>query len=38
MGMGLSDLAMAIEILARIEKRGGAHRLPERLRVPPRLT
>ena len=38
MGMGLSDLAMAIEILARIEKRGGAHKLPERLRVPPRLT
>jgi alanine dehydrogenase len=37
MGMGLSDLALGIEILARVEKRGGAHRLPERVRVPPRL-
>jgi ornithine cyclodeaminase len=37
MGMGLSDLAMAVEILARVEKRGGAHLLPERVRVPPRL-
>jgi ornithine cyclodeaminase len=37
MGMGLSDLALAVEILARVEKRGGAHRLPERVRVPPRL-
>lgn len=36
-GMGLSDLALAIEILARVEKRGGAHRLPERVRVAPRL-
>jgi ornithine cyclodeaminase len=37
MGMGLSDLALGIEILARVEKRGGGHRLPERVRVPPRL-
>jgi len=37
MGMGLSDLALGIEILARVEKRGGAHRLPDRVRVPPRL-
>jgi ornithine cyclodeaminase/alanine dehydrogenase-like protein (mu-crystallin family) len=37
MGMGLSDLALAAEILARVERRGGAHRLPERVRVPPRL-
>jgi len=37
MGMGLSDLALAVEILARVEARGGAHRLPERVRVPPRL-
>jgi ornithine cyclodeaminase len=37
MGMGLSDLALGIEILARAEKRGGAHRLPERIRIPPRL-
>lgn len=37
MGMGLSDLALGIEVLARAERRGGAHRLPERVRVPPRL-
>jgi alanine dehydrogenase len=37
MGMGLSDLALAIEVLARVEKRGGAHQLPERVRKPPRL-
>jgi len=36
-GMGLSDLALGIEILARAEKRGGAHRLPDRVRIPPRL-
>ena len=38
MGMGLSDLALAIEVLARVEKRGGGHKLPERVRTPPRLT
>ena len=37
MGMGLSDLALGSEVLARAERRGGAHRLPERVRVPPRL-
>jgi ornithine cyclodeaminase len=37
MGMGLSDLALAIEVLARVERRGGAHPLPERVRLPPRL-
>jgi ornithine cyclodeaminase len=37
MGMGLSDLALGIEILARAEKRGGTHRLPDRVRIPPRL-
>jgi ornithine cyclodeaminase len=37
MGMGLSDLALGIEILARVEKRGGAHALPARVRTPPRL-
>ena len=37
MGMGLSDLALGCEILARAERRGGAHALPERVRVPPRL-
>lgn len=38
MGMGLSDLAMAIEVLARAEKRGGTHALPQRVKLPPRLT
>jgi alanine dehydrogenase len=37
MGMGLSDLALGIEVLARAEKRGGSHRLPDRIRKPPRL-
>jgi ornithine cyclodeaminase len=37
MGMGLSDLALAVEVLQRVERRGGAHTLPERVRVPPRL-
>jgi len=37
MGMGLSDLALGIEILARAEKRGGSHKLPDRVRVAPRL-
>jgi alanine dehydrogenase len=37
MGVGLSDLALGVEILNRAEKRGGAHKLPDRVRVPPRL-
>jgi alanine dehydrogenase len=37
MGMGLSDLALGIEILARAEKRGGSHLLPERVKIAPRL-
>lgn len=37
MGMGLSDLALAAEILARVERRGGSHKLPDRVRIPPRL-
>ena len=37
MGVGLSDLALGIEVLARAEKRGGAHALPPRVRMPPRL-
>ncbi len=37
-GMGLSDLALGVELLARVEKRGGAHRLPERVRIAPRLS
>jgi alanine dehydrogenase len=38
MGMGLSDLAMAIELLARAEKRGDVHQLEARVKIPPRLT
>jgi len=38
MGMGLSDLALGIAVLDRAERRGGAHRLPPRVRVPPRLS
>ena len=37
MGMGISDLALGIEVLARAEKRGGTTILPERVRIPPRL-
>ncbi len=37
MGMGISDLALGIEVLARAEKRGGTTTLPDRVRVPPRL-
>ena len=37
MGMGLSDLALGIEVLARAERRGTSHRLPDRVRVPPLL-
>lgn len=37
MGMGLSDLALGVEVLARVERRGGGHKLPERVRKPPRL-
>jgi ornithine cyclodeaminase len=37
MGMGISDLALGIEILARAEKRGNVATLPERVRVAPRL-
>jgi alanine dehydrogenase len=37
MGMGLSDLALGIEVLARAEAQGRGHRLPDRVRVPPRL-
>ncbi len=37
MGMGISDLALGIEVLARAAKRGGTTTLPDRVRVPPRL-
>jgi ornithine cyclodeaminase len=37
MGMGLSDLAVGSEILARVRRLGGGHPFPEPRRVPPRL-
>ena len=37
MGMGLSDLALAIEILKRAQKENKGHKLPERIKFPPRL-
>ena len=37
MGMGISDLALGIEVLARAEAQGHKTTLPERVRVPPRL-
>ena len=36
-GMGMSDLALGIEILARAEAEGLGTPVPERVRVPPRL-
>ena len=33
MGMGLADLAVAIEVLKRNEREGTAHRLPERIKM-----
>ena len=36
-GMGMSDLALGIEVLARAEAEGLGAPLPERVRVPPRL-
>ena len=37
MGMGLSDLALAIEILDRAQKAGRGHKVPDRVKLPPRL-
>lgn len=37
MGMGISDLALGIEILERARAKGAGHALPERIRTPPRL-
>lgn len=37
MGMGISDLALGIEILDRARKKNTGHALPERVRTPPRL-
>ena len=38
MGMGLSDLALAIEILKRARKQNKGHKVPDRVKLPPRLT
>ena len=37
MGMGLSDMALAVDILARARERGLGHEVPERVKTPPRL-
>jgi ornithine cyclodeaminase len=37
MGMGLSDLALAIEILDRAQKAGRGHKVPDRAKLSPRL-
>ena len=37
MGMGLSDLALAIEILKRARAENRGHPVPERIKIPPRL-
>jgi alanine dehydrogenase len=37
MGMGISDLALGIEVLERARKAGRGHAVPERVRTPPRL-
>jgi len=37
MGMGISDLALGIEILDRARRKNAGHPLPERVRTPPRL-
>lgn len=38
MGMGLSDLALAIEILKRARAKNKGYPVPERVKLPPRLT
>jgi ornithine cyclodeaminase len=37
MGMGISDLALSVEILERARAGNAGHALPERVRTPPRL-
>ena len=37
MGMGIADLAIAIEVLRKAESHGFGHELPDRVRVMPRL-
>jgi len=38
MGMGLSDLALAIEVLKRARAQNKGHKVPDRIKLPPRLT
>jgi len=37
MGMGLSDMALAVDILAKAREQGLGHPVPERIKTPPRL-
>jgi alanine dehydrogenase len=37
MGMGISDLALAVEILKRARAANKGHKLPDRVKLPPRL-
>jgi len=38
MGMGLSDLALAIEVLKRARAQNKGHKVPDRVKLPARLT
>lgn len=38
MGMGLSDLALAIEVLKQARAQNKGHKVPDRVKLPPRLT
>ena len=37
MGMGLSDMALAVDVLARAREQGLGHKVPKRIKTPPRL-
>lgn len=37
MGMGLSDMSLAVDILTRAREQGLGHEVPERVKTPPRL-
>jgi alanine dehydrogenase len=37
MGMGLSDMALAVDILAKAREQGLGHKVPERIKTPPQL-
>ena len=38
MGMGLSDMALAVDILTKAREKGLGHPVPKRIKTPPRLT